>query len=192
MREAAGMIIVLSLICGASGLALSYLKATTAPIIERQVLTFVQGPAIDRVFAAADNNPIAERKTFPNPEGGTITVFPYKQGGKLIGVALETFGKGYGGDIGVMVGFDVTKDTLLGIGITTMKETPGLGTQVAMPKFSGQFVDKPFTEVALSSKGGRIDAISGATVSSTGTVGAVQQATKDYMAVKGEIQKAWQ
>ncbi len=192
MREIAGMIIVLSLICGASGLALSYLKATTAPIIERQLLTFVQGPAIGKVFAAADNDPIAERKTFTTPEGETVTVFPYKQGGKLIGVALESFGKGYGGDIGVMVGFDVGKDTLLGIGITTMKETPGLGTQVATPKFSGQFLSRPLGEIALSSKGGRIDAISGATVSSTGTVAAVQEAAKSYTALKGDIQKTWQ
>ncbi len=191
MREIAGMIVVLSLICGASGLALSYLKQTTAPIIEQQLFTFVQGPAISKVFSAADNNPIADRKTFAAPSGGNVTVFPYMQGGKLVGVALEAFGKGFGGDIGVMVGFDVAKDTLLGIGITTMSETPGLGTNVAGPKFSKQFTDKPL-EVELTARGGRIDALSGATVSSTGTVIAVQKAVQDYKAIKDEIRKTWQ
>ena len=45
------MIVVLSSICGLSGFALSYLKISTAPRIEEQVLTYVQGPAILKVFA---------------------------------------------------------------------------------------------------------------------------------------------
>ena len=57
------MIVVLSSICGLSGFALSYLKISTAPRIEEQVLTYVQGPAILKVFADIDNSPIAERKT---------------------------------------------------------------------------------------------------------------------------------
>ena len=122
------MIVVLSSICGLSGFALSYLKISTAPRIEEQVLTYVQGPAILRVFANIDNSPIAERKTF-TLDGAKVTVFPGKKDGKLVAVALEHFGKGFGGDVGVMVGYDVNRDTLTGIGITTMKETPGLGTR---------------------------------------------------------------
>ncbi len=190
MREILSMIIVLSAICGASGFALSYLKESTAPIIENQVLTYVQGPAIKRVFPAADNDPIAERKTF-SADGQKLVVFPYKQGGALVGVAFESKGKGYGGDIGVMVGFDLARDTLLGIGVTEMKETPGLGSLVGEPKFSNQFAGKPL-EVDLKSKGGNIDAVSGATISSTGTVAAVQAAAKTYKDLKAELQKNWQ
>lgn len=129
------MIVVLSSICGLSGFALSYLKISTAPRIEEQVLTYVQGPAILKVFADIDNSPIAERKTF-TLDGAKVTVFPGKKDGKLVAVALEHFGKGFGGDVGVMVGYDVNRDTLTGIGITTMKETPGLGTRVADPAFT--------------------------------------------------------
>ena len=74
-----------------------------------------------------------------------MTVFPGKKDGKLVAVALEHFGKGFGGDVGVMVGYDVNRDTLTGIGITTMKETPGLGTRVADPAFTGQFTGNPPT-----------------------------------------------
>ncbi len=115
------MIVVLSSICGLSGFALSYLKISTAPRIEEQVLTYVQGPAILKVFADIDNSPIAERKTF-TLDGAKVTVFPGKKDGKLVAVALEHFGKGFGGDVGVMVGYDVNRDTLTGIGITTMKD----------------------------------------------------------------------
>ena len=93
------MIVVLSSICGLSGFALSYLKISTAPRIEEQVLTYVQGPAILKVFADIDNSPIAERKTF-TLDGAKVTVFPGKKDGKLVAVALEHFGKGFGGDVG--------------------------------------------------------------------------------------------
>ena len=184
------MVVVLAAICGLSGFALSYLKLTTAPRIEEQVLTYVQGPAILKVFADIDNSPIAERKKFALPDGRTVTVFPGKKDGKLTGVALEDFGKGFGGDVGVMVGFDVNRDTLTGIGITTMKETPGLGTRVAAPGFTGQFPGKP-ADVKLKSQGGEIDAVSGATISSAGALTALGNAAKVYAALKPEIVKAW-
>ena len=172
------MIVVLSSICGLSGFALSYLKISTAPRIEEQVLTYVQGPAILKVFADIDNSPIAERKTF-TLDGAKVTVFPGKKDGKLVAVALEHFGKGFGGD------------ALTGIGITTMKETPGLGTRVADPAFTGQFTGKP-ADARLKSQGGDIDAVSGATISSTGVVTALGNAAKVYAALKPEIVKAWQ
>ena len=176
------MIVVLSSICGLSGFALSYLKISTAPRIEEQVLTYVQGPAILKVFADIDNSPIAERKTF-TLDGAKVTVFPGKKDGKLVAVALEHFGKGFGGDVGVMVGYDVNRDTL--------KETPGLGTRVADPAFTGQFTGKP-ADARLKSQGGDIDAVSGATISSTGVVTALGNAAKVYAALKPEIVKAWQ
>lgn len=190
MIDVLRMIVVLSGICGLAGFALSYLKMVTAPRIEEQVLTYVQQPALLRVFHDADNTPVAERRTFTLPDGRTVTVFPARKNGALTGVALESYGKGFGGDIGVMVGFDVRRDTLLGIGITTMKETPGLGTRIAEPAFAGQFAGKP-TPVALSSQGGNIDAVSGATISSTGAVAAVDEAAEIYAALKNDILKAW-
>lgn len=190
MREIISMIVVLSAICAASGFSLAFLKQTTGPVIEAQVLTYVQGPAIEKVYPTADNKPVDERQSF-ELDGRKIMVFPYKEGGKLLGVALENKAGGFGGDVGVMVGFNLSNDSLLGIGVTTMAETPGLGTKIAEPKFSGQFAGKPL-DVKLSKDGGNIDAVSGATVSSVAAVSAVQKAAEDYRALKAEIQKTWQ
>lgn len=189
MREIISMIVVLSAICAASGFSLAFLKQTTAPTIEAQVLTYVQGPAIESVYPGATNKPVEERRAF-EIEGRRVMVFPYKQGGKLLGVAIENKAAGFGGDVGVMVGFNVANDTLLAIGITTMAETPGLGTKIAGVKFSGQFAGKS-PGVKLSKDGGNIDAVSGATVSSTAAVTAVQKAAEDYQALKAEIEKTW-
>lgn len=184
------MVVVLAAICGLSGFALSYLKITTAPRIEEQVLTYVQGPAILKVFPDIDNSPIAERRKFELPDGRKVTVFPGRKAGKLVGVAIEDFGKGFGGEVGVMVGFDVNRDTLTGIGVTTMKETPGLGTRIADPGFTAQFPGKP-ADVRLKAQGGDIDAVSGATISSNGAITALGNAARVYAALKPEIVKAW-
>ncbi len=191
MREIIKMIVVLSTICSLSGFCLSYLKQLTAPAIEEQVLTYVQGPAIRQVFADSENDPLADRKKFINPATGKeINVFPSIKGGKLVAVAIEDFGGGFGGDIGVIVGFNVKDDTLAGIGVTTMKETPGLGTRVTETSFTKQFRKQPMS-VDLKSKGGQIDALSGATISSGGVVAAVQNAAKVYQALKSETVSTW-
>lgn len=189
MADILRMIVVLSALCGLSGFALSYLKMVTAPVIEEQVLTYVQGPAIAGVFSDIDNQPIADRKAFET-EKGRVLVFPAMRDGKLVGVALEAKGKGYGGDVGVMLGFNVANDTLAGIGTTTLKETPGLGMRIAEPGFTGQFrgIAAP---VGLKSQGGSIDGISGATISSSGAVTAVNLAAEAYKALKPEILKTW-
>ncbi|WP_022657221.1 RnfABCDGE type electron transport complex subunit G [uncultured Desulfovibrio sp.] len=183
------MVVVLSALCGLSGFALSYLKMVTAPRIEEQVLTYVQGPALARVLTHARNSPIADRRKF-RMEHGTVTVFPALRDGRLVGVALEEQGKGYGGEIGVMVGFNVDNDSLEGIGITTLKETPGLGMRVTEQAFAGQFSGAR-SPVALTAQGGGIDAVSGASISSGGVVAAVNKAAQVYNRLKPEILDVW-
>ncbi|WP_461210010.1 RnfABCDGE type electron transport complex subunit G [Desulfocurvus sp. DL9XJH121] len=186
MREIIHMIVALTLICGVSGFGLATLKSATRDRIEGQVLTYVQGPALLGMIGEHDNDPIAQRVKVDNA-GSPLTVFPVQKGGKLTGVAMETFAPGYSGDIGVMVGFDLESDELLGIGITTQTETPGLGTRVTEPGFTAQFVGHAPANLDL---GGDINGVSGATFSSTGTVNAVKKAVDTYKTLKPAILEA--
>lgn len=187
MRDSIKMIVVLSVICAIAGFSLSLLKQATATQIEVQVLNNVQGPAIHQVLTGMNNKPIEERKKFTNPATGKeFTVFPAKKNGKLIAIAMENYGAGFGGNVGVMVGFNVENDTLTGIGITTHSETPGIGDVVTKPAFTSKFVGQGLN-VALSSKGGNIDGVSGATYSSAGAMTAVQNASAVYKSMKAEI-----
>ncbi len=191
MNEAIKMIAVLTLFCGLSSVTLASLKDKTANRIEEQVLTYVQGPAIEQVLKGFENSPVKDRKKFTVPgTEGQITVFPSIKNGRLTGVALETAAKGYGGDVGVMVGFNIDDHNLSGIGITTMKETPGVGSRVAKHGFTNQFRKHPL-EVELTSKGGNIDGIAGATISSTASVEAVKQAVKIFNKLKPQLETAW-
>ncbi len=192
MGEIVRMIVVLSLICGLSGFTLASVREATKVRIEEQVLTFVQGPALEQVFPAHDNSPVKDRKKFAVPgQDAEIIVFPAMNGGKLSGVAFEVFAKGFGGDIGVMVGFSMEDETLSGIGITTMKETPGIGSRVAEQDYTSQFKGHPTDKVGLRSGGGNIDAVSGATVSSTGTVTAIQKALDIFNGMKDKFKETW-
>lgn len=192
MREAARMIIVLSVIAGLSGLTLASLRQATGPLIEEQVLTYVQGPSLGQIFADTENNAVRDRKTFRPPGADReLTVFPARRQGRLVGVSFETSAKGYGGEIGVMVGFTMPEGKLAGIAITTMKETPGVGSRVAKHGFTTQFRGHGLDNLDLRSKGGDIDAVSGATISSTAATAAVKQAAQDFKAIREELAKAW-
>ncbi|WP_207262047.1 RnfABCDGE type electron transport complex subunit G [Desulfovibrio sp. Huiquan2017] len=190
MKEMMKMMIVLSFICGIAGITLAALKQVTAPIIEEQVLTYVQAPAIESVLTGYDNNPIKDRRKF-DVDGRTVMVFPALNSGKLVGLAFETSGKGYGGDIGVMVGFDMQGAALTGIGITTLKETPGVGARVAEHGYTTQFRGHSLDKVDLKKNGGDIEAVAGATISSTGTVTAVRDAIAIFNALKGKLAGGW-
>ncbi|NLW80355.1 MAG: FMN-binding protein [Desulfovibrionales bacterium] len=193
MMEIIRMIVVLSAITGLSGFVLSGLKVWTTPIIEEQILKNVQGPALKQIFLQGTNDPIVDRKAMPKPgsEGESVVVFPSIKDGKLLAVAMEAGGKGYGGDVNVLVGFDVVKDALLGISITTHKETPGIGSRIGEPAFTKQFKGMALEKAALKKDGGGIDAISGATFSSIGAAEAVKKTAGWYSTLKDSIKTSW-
>ena len=174
MRDILKMITVLTLICAASGIALSVIYGVTKAPIEYQTIKFIKEPAVKKVLTGYDNDPILDRKkiTIGEDERGRpieLIIFPAKKAGKTFAVALEGKGKGFAGLIGVMVG--VSKDgKLLDIGITSHSETPGIGSRVAEASFTEKF------KGLKAEAGVKIDSISGATYSSKGVIAAVNQA----------------
>jgi len=174
VREIMRMIVVLTLIAAVSGLTLTMIHRVTAGPIEYQTIKFVKEPAVKKVLTGYDNDPILDRKKIPvgtDPRGRPVelVVFPAKKAGETFAVAVEGSGKGYHGQIGVMVG--VSKEgVILDIGITAHSETPGIGSRVTAPAYTDQYQGLP------AKKGTVVDAISGATYSSKGVVAAVNEA----------------
>jgi len=91
-----------------------------------------------------------------------------------LGYAFLAIGKGYGGDINILVGL-TDETTVKGITIVSQEETPGLGTRITEPFFTDQFTGLDINDVALSRDGGRIDAITSSTISSSAVVEAVSK-----------------
>lgn len=104
-------------------------------------------------------------------------------------VVTATF-SGAQGKIKMAVGVD-TDDKCTGISIISHSETSGLGAVAASAsqqgvEFRQQFVGAD-SSVALSKSGGSIDAISGATITSTAVTGAVAEAIEAVAALEGGL-----
>ncbi len=89
------------------------------------------------------------------------------------GYAFLAVGKGYGGDIDILVGLE-DETTIKGITIISQSETPGLGSRIDESSFASNFAGLNVDDVALTKDGGKIDGITGATISSGAVVDAVR------------------
>lgn len=179
------LVVVLGCICAVAGMALAGVYQVTKGPIELQQFKYVKGPALKAVLPEADNDPIADN--FKVPAGkdkkgrdAVQTIFPAKKGGKLVAVAIDAAAKGFDGDISVMVGVN-PEGTLTGVAIMTHTETPGIGSKITEPAFTGQFKGKP-----LDAPTG-VDGVSGATYSTKGVFAAVEKAVSFYNANKDKI-----
>lgn len=189
MREIIKMIVVLTVLSCFSGGLLAYINSATEERIANQVLEFVKGPAVRSIFEGATNDPIADR--FQIKDGDTEkTFFVGVIDGEPRAVAFETFGKGgYGGDVGLMVGIDIKDDKLIGVGVTTHAETPGMGAKAKtdlsfVAQFRGLALKDP---IKVTKDGGTINAISGATLTSRAVSLAATDAGKIYLQLKPQI-----
>lgn len=188
MREIIKMIVVLTVLSAFSGGLLAAVRGGTMEKIEYQQLVFVKGPAIRSIFEGCSNDPIVDR--FKIKDGDIersffVGVFD----GKANTVTFESFGKGFGGDIGLMVGVNIDDDKIIGMGVTTHSETPGIGSKAKTdPKFSNQFNALDLVQsFKVKPDGGEIDAMSGATVTSKGVCVGVTEAGNIYKRLKPQI-----
>src|SRR6056297_1876663 len=190
MREMLSMIVVLTVLTAVSGGLLAAVKVKTEPQIEEQVLKFQKAPAIKAIFADATNDPIKERFNVKD-EGTELQVFPSTLADGIKAVAFEAKGGGYGGPIGLMVGVNLDTDEIIAVRVTTHAETPGIGSRAKEDlSFVGQFASMSMaSNFDIKGKGGDIDAMSGATVTSVGVSQAAVAAQDLYKKLKPEIVK---
>lgn len=190
MKEMIQMVVVLTVLSVISGGSLAFMQDKTAASIENNKLQFIKGPAIREILEGASNDPITDR--FNLESGGTgHTFFVGVLDGQPKGVVFEGSGKGFSGDVGIVVGVDVETDKIIGVGVTTHAETPGVGSRAKTePAFTAQFKGLSINdEFKVKNDGGQIDAIGGATVTSRAVASGVTDAGKLYQALKTEIQK---
>ncbi|MBW2366706.1 MAG: FMN-binding protein [Deltaproteobacteria bacterium] len=188
MKEMIKMVVVLTILSAFSGGLLAKLKDETKDRIEVQELQLVKGPAVQTILDGAENDPVTDRFKIMDGESER-SIFVGVFDGVANTIAFEVKGKGYGDEIGLMLGINVNQDKLVGIGVTTHKETPGLGGNAKDdPSFSAQFkglsLDKPFL---VTKDGGGINAISGATITSRAVCMAATDGSGVYQRIKAQI-----
>ena len=191
MRDLVKMVVVLLLICTFSGVALSYVHQVTEEPRQYSYVKFVQEPSMKEVLSGYENDPIKDRiqLTVGEDERGkpiNMIVLPAKKDGKTFAVAYGASAMGHIDVIEVMVGFKADGE-VIGVSIMRNIETPGLGSRIAEPEFTEQFVGIDLETNKLSPEGGKIDAISGATNSSIGVIQAVAVALQQFPQIQKEV-----
>ena len=188
MREMLKLFLVVTLFGALSGGLLAGVRAGTKERIEYQQIKYVKGPAIKEIMKGCSNDPLSTRfKIKDGKEERSFFVGVFD--GKPNTVAFESSGKGYGGDMGVVVAVNIENDQIVGVGVTTHRETPGVGSRAKTDvRFAAQFKGQPIGEpFKVKADGGKIDALSGATVSSRGVCGAVVASGEIYQRLKPSI-----
>ena len=142
--------------------------------------------AIKKVAPEFDNDPSAEQYRAATADGDSLTIYPAKKGGKLVGAAVETnTKKGFGGEIRIMVGFDADQK-IVNYSVLEHNETPGLGSKMEewfrtdKGKQSVLGRDMKGGALKVSKDGGEVDAITAATISSRAFLDAINRAYAAY------------
>ena len=175
-------VIALTLITLLAGVALSGVFTMTKDTIEEQK---VQAKLASFTVVLPDANADTPFVEIEAPSGvygdgsyrKTTINEVYKgldKDGNTVGyVFVITNSNGYSGDIKLSLGIKAD-GTVYGIEFTELNETPGKGSLAAEPAFKGQFNNRSVTSFELNGSGDNgIDAITGATVTSSAVLDAV-------------------
>lgn len=141
----------------------------------------------------ADNNLLKDTVSFAGDDGKPVTIYRARKAGSVTGAVFQTTGRGYGGEMVVLIGLDA-KGTLLGARVIRHKETPGLGDKIELAKskwirdFEGKSLESPPAEKwAVKKDGGVFDQFAGATITPRAVVKAVKQGMTFYAAHREAI-----
>lgn len=170
MRKVIVLGLKLFLLAAVAGLALGVTNMITAPAIQVQA---------EQAADAARRAVLPAAETFTAqtaPEGMKDAFAGYDASGALVGKTGTIVTKGYGGEIEITVGLDLSGVvTGVSIGGSSFSETAGLGARSKEAWFGQQYIGK-VTPIALVKDGGDIDAITSATITSRAVTNAVNAA----------------
>lgn len=192
MRDIVKLGFILLLVTSLAGAALSVVNNITKPRIEEQKRQAIS-LALTAALPSAANGVIE-----PDTTSTTIQYYlgfrdSLKQ--QLVGYAFLTKENGYSSQIETMVGVDST-GKIVGLKILHQLETPGLGTKIeeitrgdSIPYFQRQFIDKVADQLIVDKDGGKINSITGATISSRAVTNSIRKGIQRLEQEIGSIKK---
>lgn len=174
------MTIALFVITAVAGLSLAAVYSVTKEPIAASQRAKINN-AIKMVVPEFET--ISDTVLMPEDGKDSIKIHRLLKGTESSGNAVETYtNKGFAGHFTLMVGF-MPDGSISNIEVLEHKETPGLGTKMALPTFKDQFkglkiADLPGGKLKVKKDGGTVDAITAATISSRAFCDAVNRAAE--------------
>ncbi len=179
MKEVIKPAVILFVICVAVSAALAGTNLLTADRIARAA---AQKAEESRMVV------LPEAEAFQASEDGTHYIGLSKEApeGVVVGYVFETESKGYGGTVKVMTGIN-TEGNITGVIVLSHSETPGLGANAEKETFRDQY-QQPVANLTggiqvvkfQAPNEGEIQAMTGATITSTAVTNAVNLAIEQY------------
>ncbi|MDO5725710.1 MAG: FMN-binding protein [Tissierellia bacterium] len=114
-------------------------------------------------------------------------VYNFKENGELVAYAVPFHGPGLWGSIDGYIGIKKDLETITGIEFIKQDETPGLGGRISEAPYKEQYRDlkiDPNQEIYIISRpapGGNVDAIAGATQTSTFVTNMVNKDLSEFI-----------
>ena len=182
------MVLVLTGVAVVMGGILAFVNhLTEGPIAQQKEKTLADG--IKAVMVCDDIVVAKTDEVRQNDAKGKEQVFMIYQvkdaQGKDLGAAVESTTMGFGGDLKVLVGFNL-EGTILGYTLLEHAETPGLGAKADkwfQKGEKGDIIGKdPKEKLTVSKDGGQVDAITASTITSRAFLLAVNNAYNAYKA----------
>jgi len=169
MKKIIGLVASLTIIAGVCAAVLAYVDSITRePIAEMKVKQ--EQDAVKAVMPAGVTQVEAADGFFVGKDAA----------GKVLGYAAKgQDAGGYGGDIVLMVGFELKADKKLKVvcyKTLAASETPGLGMKLNAPEFAGQFAGHGGKNLKVKQDGGHVQAITSATITSRAVCRAIGDA----------------
>ena len=165
MRDFIKMISILFVVCGLAAGSLAVVNAVT----KERIATYEE-----RRRDAALREVCLDADEFKNVTPDRVWEGLRK--GQRVGYIFLREVQGYSGPITLVFGTN-SDGTITGLVVLSHTETPGLGAKIATAQFRDQFKNKRLEGLMLKKDDparGRIDAITGATISSRAVTGAVR------------------
>lgn len=171
------------------GGVLTIICVIVAGIVSTVYITTADQIALNNAVSAQDlavimpeSDSIEDMTAEFEPNENIIEIYKALKGSEEVGYVYKTVVNGYKPELTTLVGIDI-EGNVVAAKVTQSSETPGLGALVAEEKYISQFTGKstqvPFEVVKAATSGDQeIQAVSGATISSTAVANAVNLAVK--------------
>ena len=141
----------------------------------------------------ADNDLLKDTLKIAGADGVPVTIYRARKAKKVTGAVFQVSGRGYAGEIVILIGIDNT-GRMLGARVIKHIETPGLGDKIEVAKskwildFDGKSLGTPPADKwAVKKDGGVFDQFAGATITPRAVMKAVKGGLEFYAAHQQEI-----
>ena len=141
----------------------------------------------------ADNDLLKDTLKIAGADGLPVTIYRARKAKKVTGAVFQVSGRGYAGEIVILIGIDNT-GRMLGARVIKHIETPGLGDKIEVAKsrwildFDGKSLGSPPADKwAVKKDGGAFDQFAGATITPRAVMKAVKGGLEFYAAHQQEI-----